>query len=254
MIKLGKIKNGLSPLGLGLILLCAGNSPNLRAQVFSQDLTMHTTTTTSGMMGRGGGSSTTVDYFTNNAMKTTSSDGIDTILRLDSAKIVTINNKNKTYTEMTVQQLQEALDKAAAKMGDNQEEMEAIKKMMGQMSGSFTVTKEGPGEPIAGYDTEKYHLTGPIEMELWAAPALKVPGAYYDVMKLRVPSNPMFDFAKMYDEMKKIDGMALKTVMTVKMMGAEMKTSRVVTSIEKGSIPASTFDVPAGYKNVPPTF
>jgi len=61
---------------------------------------------------------------------------------------------------------------------------------------------------------------------------------------------PMFDMRKMYDEMKKISGIPLKTVTIIKMMGNEMKTTRVVTSIEKGTIPASVFEIPAGYKRV----
>ena len=72
-------------------------------------------------------------------------------------------------------------------------------------------------------------------MEIFAASDLKLPPAYYDVMKFRMPSMPMFDMGKMYDEMKKISGIPLKTVTTMKMMGNEMKTTKVVTSIEKGA-------------------
>jgi hypothetical protein len=93
-----------------------------------------------------------------------------------------------------------------------------------------------------------------MEMELWAAPDLKVPAQYYDAMKLRMPRNPMFDMGKMYDEMKKINGMALKNITTMKMMNMEMKTTRIVTSVDKSTIPASTFEVPAGYKLVPNNF
>ena len=121
---------------------------------------------------------------------------------------------------------------------------------MGQAAASFTVSKQGPGEAIAGYATEKYLIQGPMEMEIWAAPDLKIPATYYDVMKLQMPANPMFDMGKLYDEMKKISGITLKSVMTMKMMNMEMKTTKVVTSVEKGSIPASVFEVPAGYKLV----
>jgi hypothetical protein len=70
------------------------------------------------------------------------------------------------------------------------------------------------------------------------------------VMKFQVPSMPILDMRKMYDEMKKISGIPLKTVTTMQMMGNEMKTTKVVTSIEKGTIPASIFEIPTGYKRV----
>ena len=142
----------------------------------------------------------------------------------------------------------------AAEMGKNKEEMEALQKMMGKTAGPTTMTKVGPGESIAGYATEKYVISGPMEWEIWAAPDLKIPGAYYDAMKLRVPANPMFDMRKLYDEFKKIDGMAMKTVMTLKMMGMSSTTTTVVNSVDKVPIPPSTFQVPDGYKLAPAKF
>jgi len=241
-----KSKLVLSPCVLGLALICV--SPNAPAQIFSQDLTMRATTTSSGMAGRGGGTQTTTDYFSKNAMKTASSDGSDTIIRFDAEKIINIDNKNKTYSETTFKQLQESLNKLGAEM--NSEQMQQMRKMMGQMNAAFSLTKQGPGENIAGYATEKYLISGPIEMEVWACPSLKMPTSYYDVMKAKMPANPMFDMKKLYDEMKSIDGIPLKTVMTIKMMNMEMKTTKVVNSVEKGVISASEFEVPAGYKLV----
>jgi hypothetical protein len=201
-------------------------------------------------MGQSARTIKSTNYFSKNAMKRAGSDGNDTIIQFDSGKIITIDNNKKTYSEMTVEQLQQMMDKATSGMAANKEQMDAMRKMMGQTSDSITVTKEGPGETIAGYATVKYTITGMMNMEIWAAPELKVPGLYYDAMKLRAPRNPMFDMGKMYDEFKKIDGMTLKTVMTIKMMNNEMKTTTVVDSVEKTPVPASIFAIPAGYKQV----
>ena len=234
-----------------LLLIVAGTLRDAEAQIFSQDLTMHSTTTSSGMMGRGGGSVTSTEYFGKNAIKTSSSDGNDSIMRFDTQKLISIDSKKKTYSEITFQQLQDMLSKAGdAAGGMSDEDMAVMKKVMGQMATSFSVTKVGPGENIAGYATEKYLLKGPMEVEIFAASDLKLPTAYYDAMKFQMPSMPMFDMRKMYDEMKKISGIPLKTITTMKMMGNEMKTTKVVTSIEKGAIPLSVFEIPAGYKRV----
>ncbi len=236
-----------------ILILAAGALQNAKAQIFTQDLTMHTTSTSPGMGGRGGGTTTGTEYFSKNATKVTSSDGNDTIVRFDAEKIILIDNKQKTYSEMTFKQLQEMVSQASAVLGQlSGEQAAAMKKMMGgQMSAPVSLAKQGPGETIAGYATEKYLLQGPMEMEIHSASALKIPSAYYDIMKIRMPANPLFDMGKMIEEMKKINGIPLKTVTIMRMMGQEMKTTKVVTSVDKGSIPASIFEVPAGYKSVP---
>jgi len=234
------------------LLACSAALPQAAAQgLFSQDLTLHETTSNPGMMGRGASTSKSTSYFSKNAMKRASSDGNDMIIQFDSGKIITIDNNKKTYSEITPQQLQEFMDKAAASMGANKEQMDMVKKMMGQTSDSLTVSKEGPGETIAGYETVKYNVTGMINMELWVAPTLKLPALYYDALKMRTPPNPFFDMRKMYDEFKKVEGMTLKSITTIKMMNNEMKTTTMVDSVEKAPIPASTFEVPSGYKLVP---
>lgn len=233
------------------VLAYAGALPQAAGQeLFSQDLTLHETTNVPGMMGQGARTIRSTNYFSKNAMKRAGSDGNDTIIQFDLGKIITIDNNKKTYSETTVEQLQQMMQKATSAMTANKEQMEAMRKMMGQVSDSIAVTKEGPGEHIAGYATMKYTITGMMNMEIWAAPELKVPGLYYDALKMRVPPNPLFDMGKMYDEFKKIDGMTLKTIMTIKMMNNEMKTTTVVESVEKTPIPASIFTIPAGYKQV----
>jgi len=241
-------RSALTIIALASLLVLARMSVNAAPQgFFTGDLTVHQTQTASG--GRGGEQTSTVTtYLSGNVMKTSSSDGNDSILRLDEGKLILIDNKRKTYSETTFQQLQEMMDKA---MGGQKELPAEVAKMMGASTSPMTVTKVGPGENIAGFPTEKYLVKGPIEMELWAAPGLKLPAQYYDAIKLRMPRNPLFDFGKLYDEMKRIDGMPVKQVMTMKMMmGMEMKTTTVVTGVDKGAIPKTTFDVPAGYKRV----
>jgi hypothetical protein len=233
-----------------LFIILALSSPDAPAQIFSQDLTVHSKTTSSGMGGMGGRDSTTTTYFGKSAMRISPQDGKDSIIRFDSKKIISIDNNKKTYSEMTFQQLQDRLDEAGAAMEENQEEMAAALKMMGMDNISLTVAKAGPGETIEGYATEKYIVKGPMQIEIFAAKNLKVPTEYYDYVKLQMPSNPMFDMKALFDEMKKVEGLPLKTVTTMKMMNMESKTTEVVTSIEKGPIPASVFEIPAGYRRV----
>jgi hypothetical protein len=218
------------------------------SNLLSQGVTMTMTTTSNGK------TSTMTQYFSGNATKSMSTDGNDSIVRFDQEKLISIDNKQKTYTEMTFQQMQEMMDQVGQSMAglsDNPQAAAALKKMMGGGdSAPLAVTKQGPGEPVAGYATEKYLVTGPMDMEIWAAPDLKVPVAYYDAVKIRIPANPMFDMRKMYDAFKQVNGWPVKYVMTMKMMGRSITTTTEATSIQKGAIPASTFEIPAGYKKV----
>ena len=56
---------------------------------------------------------------------------------------------------------------------------------------------------------------------------------------------------KLYEEYKKIKGVPLKSVSNTKMMGQSMTSTTLVTAVDKSRIPASTFEVPAGFKLVP---
>jgi hypothetical protein len=233
-------------------IMCAGvNLPCASAQltgILSQGVTMTMTTTANGR------TTTSTHYFSGNASKAVTGTGADTIVRFDQQKIISIDNQKKTYSEMTFQEMQAMMDQIGKGMGDaaaDPEAMAAIKKMMGGGNDTpLKVTMQGPGDPIAGYATEKYLVTGPMDIQIWAAPDLKVPAAYYDSMKIRLPSNPIMDLGKMYDAFKQVNGWPVKYVMTIKMMGRSMVTTNEVTSVQKGAIPPATFDVPAGYQKV----
>jgi hypothetical protein len=233
-----------------LVSVCLGLALSAAPQLLTGDLALHATQTSSG--GRGGDRTATVTtYMTGGAVKRSSSDGTDTILRLDDGRMILVDNNKRTYSEVTFEELQAMMDQAgAATQGMPPEALAAMQKMMGGASTEVSVTRAGAGEPIAGYATEKYLVTGPMTMEIWAAPELKVPPQYYDAMKLRMPRNPMFDMGKMFDEMKKISGFPLKQVTTMKMMGMESRNTMVVTAVDKRPIAKATFDVPAGYKKV----
>lgn len=238
-----------------IVLLTTAGSASLGlaqiASVLSQDLTLHKETVSSGMMGQGGGTIQSTVYLSSRVMKQTASDGNDFIVRFDEGKFITVDHNKRTYTELTLEQLQKAIDEIPQEMGENQEEMEAMRRMMGSVAADFSVTNQGAGETIAGYSTQKYLIAGPMQIEVLAAPELKVPAIYYDALKIHAPQNPFFDLSKLYDELKKIEGIALKEVMTLNIMGMSVTTTSVVKSVEKGPIPASTFDIPAGYKAVP---
>ena len=127
------------------------------AQSSIQGLTIHQKTTASGMMG--GGTTNSTMYFGENAIRVSSPDS-DVIMLPEEGKYITLNHQNKTYTEMTVKELQALVDEATA--GVDKSQMEAMRQMMGG-NREVKVTKVGPDGSIAGYPCVKYLVTGAYE-------------------------------------------------------------------------------------------
>ncbi len=184
-------------------------------------------------------------------MRRNSPDGVDMIIRIDQGRIITINHKDKTYSSITIQQMNEEIEKAAEEISEDKVQMETIREAMGKTMGSITVTRTGAGETIAGYRTEKYSVQGPMQLDIWAAPELKVPPLYYEALKMNIGANPLFNIKILFEEFKKIDGMTLKSVQSIKAGKTTITRTTVVTSIRKSPIPSSVFEVPAGYKEIP---
>ena len=213
----------------------------------AQDVTLKSTSTTNGREIQ------TTQYISPTATRNSTPDGTDIILRLDQQKMYVVQTKQKTYSELTFDEIQKRA--AAATTGTEGLPPEAaaqMQKMMGGMGGGMTVNDVGPGETIAGYATEKYHIVmGSAEMDEWMAPAIVLSPMFYDAMMAILPSNPMFDTKKLYGELKKLKGVPMKSVTTMKMMGQVITTTTVVSSVDKSPIPAAAFEVPAGFKLVP---
>ncbi|MCU1256900.1 MAG: hypothetical protein JWM83_3199 [Candidatus Angelobacter sp.] len=191
-------------------------------------------------------------YVTRNAVRNVSSYPVDSdiIYRIDTGKIITLNHKQKTYGEITSAEVRQLIEKKQNAMSPRQQE---LMRRFGY-GGAASVTKIGAGETIAGYATDKYSANTPMSQnELWVAPALEVPPGYYE-MVTSLAASQVSGLGLIFKEMKEkqIKGFLLKSVATVT-TNPTMKGTRftqVATSVEKHSIPASTFEPPAGYQKV----
>ena len=197
-------------------------------------------------------SSTSTQYMT--ATKSRTNDGqSDSIIDFPTGKMTFIDHKAKTYWETTLEEMAAHMDRLYRDVKGNP----MLEKMFG---GSEEVTVErGKGSrKIAGYDCDEYTLSmGPsFEFEVCAAKGLQPPPQYYEGRKLSYASmGPMGQrFSKMFDEMKKIKGYPIATDMDADMGMVKIQTSSEATEVKKSPIPASTFDIPAGYAKKPSPF
>lgn len=197
---------------------------------------------------------TAIHYVSRNAVRNVASNPVETdvIYRLDRGTIIRLNHQEKTYTEITLAEARQQGEKNAGTTNAQQ----AMMRRLGMTGGGATsVTKIGPGETIAGNATEKYATKTAISQgEVWVAPALEAPAAYYE-MSTSYAAAQMGSMGQIVKELreKQVKGFILKMTGTGNMpMMKGINFTQVATSVETSPIPASTFEPPAGYRRVSP--
>ena len=205
------------------------------SSLFAQDFTIRMKMDT--------GADGTTYYVSPNAIRRTTPGANDVIDRLDRGTIIYLDHRSKTYKEGPVAQARQAIAKGMANLDPQKQ---AMQHQMG-LDAPPQLTKIGPGETIAGYPTEKYLLkTGMAQGELLITQSLQFPAAYYrDFNLLAGVAGPFGDGGKIAE----VHGVVLKRTMTGA-MGRGMNSSETAVAVEKGSIPASMFEPPAGYRKV----
>ena len=203
----------------------------------------------------GGGAPTTSTQYIGAERVRTSDGENDVILEVASGNLTVINHKKKEYYEMTRAQLLAGMQKFEQQMSGPAGAM--IEKMMGGAVGEVAVQK-GETRKVAGYDCTSYTFSMGENMryETCMTQALQLPSAYYEA--LRSPyamMGPMGKrFQKVFDEMQKVKGFPVAMSSTVSLMGKNMSATSETTEVRRGAIPATAFQVPAGYKKKEASF
>jgi len=194
----------------------------------------------------------------------TKENGETFIVRLDKELFITIDPKEKTYTEMTFAEMEAMMKKAGSQMDEMQkklaempeEQRKMMEQMMGDKMGGMKASKDakvdvkntGDKKTISGFSCTKFVATqdGKDVMTLWVTKDVSGFDAmrkdWEEFSKRMMALNPMGGKG-LGEAFKKIDGFPIQTE-----MGHGMTST--VTKIEKKTAPASEFEVPAGYKKV----
>lgn len=218
----------------------------LTLPLVAEDLTIVSKVTT------GDRSGTSTQYMTSTKSRTTDGQA-DTIMDYPTGKMTVIDHKKKTYWEATIEEMTAYMDRLQKDMQGNP----MLEKMFGGPD-EVSVEKGKGSRKVAGYDCDEYtmRMGDSFVFDLCAARGLQPPPQYYEGRKLSSASmGPMGRrFGKMFEEMKKIKGYPLALDMDTNMGMAKMKTSSEAIEVKKGAIPASTFEIPAGYEKKPSPF
>jgi hypothetical protein len=174
----------------------------------------------------------------------------DTLVDFRQGITYTIDHKKKTIGKLSFDDAMGALESLSSA------QPEGLGAMMGAMFGDpndCKVEKLGT-ETVAGRACQDWSIkVGKLGMTLAADPTLKIPmpdAAYMKMTKTRAAqfakAGPLgASFKRLYEEMAKVKGIPLKTHMTG-MMGMDVTSE--ATKVETGPLPATLFELPAGYK------
>ncbi len=218
-----------------------------------EGLTLHKRSSTTGIPGQESHSQTSTMYLDDNSIREVFGDGTELVILHRERRLVRINHRERNYSELSFDELQERLDRVSEEIdrraAEDPEAVNELRELLGDSRGEVRLEKEGPGEQVAGFETEIYRLTmPPLSLKIWAATDLHVPAIYYDSLKIHAKPNPLFDLERMFEAFKEIDGLSLKTEVRMKVMGMEITSTDEVTQVERGPVPRP--GIPPEYQRV----
>lgn len=252
-----------TPAVTALVLAVAG------AASASDDLTIVSKVTRDGKP-----SGTNTSYLASDHVRMARDEGHESIVDLKTGAMTILDASKKTYYVVTKQDMEQLRVKMREQMNspEMKQAREAMEKMtpderkkmesvMGGMSASLDVQKTGTTRKVAGYRCEEWTITmGTLSRTREClTDELQFPAHAWDTYRdfaadmkdLMSSLGPMAKSgAEMAEKLKNMKGFPLATATTVDIMGHKTSTETEVVEVRKGSIPASAWEVPAGYTKI----
>ena len=212
----------------------------------------------------------TFTYMPGMMRQESSENGSATIFRLDRKLIISINERNKTYSEMSFDDIESAMKNKGAGIDKRLEAMqeklknlpEEQRKMMEKAMGGtvpgreadapVTVTKTSATKTISGFACSQYHVRqgDKTVMTLWVT---------RDVSGYAAMQQELQDFGRRMAAMNPVNGKSMAAAMKqvegfpiLTEMGETLTTT--VTKVERRTTRRSAFEVPAGFQKTASPF
>jgi Domain of unknown function (DUF4412) len=240
---------------LSLTILAATGSVSMTCM--ADDLTVVSNVSTNGQPG-----GTQTSYISSDHVRHSESKGNDVIIDLKSGTMTNIDGKKKTYFIMTKQDMEAMQAAMAARMNDPKmkQAMAMMQGMSSSMASNTEVKKTGVTRKVAGYACEEWliNMGGTVSMTECVTNDLKYPvqswaalADFQESMRKSMSFGPSAKSSADYAEkMKSIKGFPVASTSTVDAGITKITTATEVTDVSRAPIPASTWDVPAGFTKV----
>jgi hypothetical protein len=178
-----------------------------------------------------------------------------TLTMIDSAK--------KEYSVVTPQDIEAVAAKMHAQQAQMEEQMKNIPPamrekmggMMGAVAAAVNVTKGTGGRTVAGYACENWVVTigTMVRTDQCVTTGLAFPAPAFDAMEryakaMGALSPTMKGMEQVQAKFKEMKGVPVYHQSTTNLMGKTTTETSEVVEVKKGSIPASAWAIPAGFK------
>jgi hypothetical protein len=240
---------------LSLTILAATGSVSMTCM--ADDMTVISKVSTNGQPG-----GTQTNYISSEHVRRSESKGNDVIIDLKNGTMTNIDTKKKTYFIMTTQDMEAMQAAMAARMNDPKmkQAMAMMQGMSSSMASDTEVKKTGVTRKVAGYACEEWLISmgGMVSMTECVTNDLKYPvqswaalADFQESMRKSMSFGPSAKAGTDYAEkMKSIKGFPVASTSTVDAGITKITTAIEVTDVSRAPIPASTWDVPAGFAKV----
>lgn len=170
------------------------------------------------------------------------------IVRLDQKKMYLVDPKAKTALAVDLPIDFKKLFPAG---------MEGMAEQMKQMGAlTVTVTPTEKVEKVGKFNAKQVQMKATsamgmkMDMTFWLTTELKFPqqARYKEMVEGMSELQPATGFMK---ELMKLDGYAVRSVISIDVMGSKINTTSEVVSAEEKAAPAGTYDLPADYSVKP---
>ena len=235
------------------VLACAAASLG-----HAEDLTVISNVTTNG---KPAGIET--NYISSDHIRNSHAGGPDVIINLKTGVMTNIDEKKRTYYDVTKQDMETMQAKMTEKLNDPKmkQAMAMMQGMSNSMASSTEVKKTGVSRKVASFACEEWSISMGAMMTMTECVTndLKYPvqswAALADFNESMRKSMSGFgpsakSGAEFAEKLKSIHGFPVATSSTVNAGGIKMTTSSEVTEVRHTAIPDSTWAVPAGFAKV----
>ena len=205
----------------------------------------------------------TTSYMASDHVRMASGDGNETLIDLKTGVMTVLQGKKKTYFTVTKQDLEQLKVKMQERMNDPEMKkgMEFMNGMAGAVAGSYEVKKTGVTRTVAGYSCEEWTIgmAGFSTTRECLTSALQYPAHAFDAFKefSQTMQSVMGSFgpmakagADLAEKLKAMKGFPVATSTVIEIMGTKRSMESEVVEVRRGDIPASAWELPAGYTRV----
>ena len=197
----------------------------------------------------------TTSYIASDHVRMASVEGNETLLDIKTGVMTVLHGKSKTNFTVTKQDLERMNDPETKKR------MEFMNGKAGTVAGSYEVKRTGMTRTVAGYSCEEWtiDMAGTPTTRECLTSELQYPAHAFDAYKEFSQSmqsvmssfDPMAKAgADLAEKLKAMKGFPVATSTVIEIMGTKRSMESEVVEVRRGDIPASAWELPAGYTRV----